>query len=248
MNGKDLLHGMNYVEDKFIDEAQQPVRRTGRPWVRVVSTAACLGVVIFGAVAVSGGLMPKQESTGQSVTDHFYFQDGILEVGTDSVTNTNQEIAADMPQVETPSLIPEKEWSASESKAENDIRGMTAYYFKTGSPAEPVKPTVTVLRSRTQLDAFLTGRKPEAMLETCEAYDDTWFADNVLLLVQLDENSGSVRHEVQRLYRDEQGQWLLQIRKQVPEMGTCDMARWQLLVEVPAGSIGPDETVTVTFQ
>ena len=60
-------------------------------------------------------------------------------------------------------------------------------------------------------------------------YDDAWFADHQLLLVLLEEGSGSVRHEVKAVTAGVEPS--VDITVLTPEIGTCDMAQWHILVE-----------------
>ena len=49
MSGKDLFEGMSYVDERFVDEAENkalPIRVVS-PWIKVASTAACLCLIIF---------------------------------------------------------------------------------------------------------------------------------------------------------------------------------------------------------
>ena len=49
MRGKDLLEGMSYVDERFVEEAEFhsfPQKRTNL-WIRVASVAACLCVIVF---------------------------------------------------------------------------------------------------------------------------------------------------------------------------------------------------------
>lgn len=69
-------------------------------------------------------------------------------------------------------------------------------------------------------------------------YDETFFEENDLILVVLEESSGSVRHEVTalRLYASilDRVPYFIEpeITKIVPEVGTCDMAQWHIIIEV----------------
>lgn len=47
MNGKDLLEAMSYVDEAYIQEAEEPVRRRIH-WVRYTAMAACLALVFAG--------------------------------------------------------------------------------------------------------------------------------------------------------------------------------------------------------
>lgn len=77
--------------------------------------------------------------------------------------------------------------------------------------------------------------------EAAGAYDGEWFASHRLLIVLLEEGSGSVRHEVTRL-TDE----YISIDCAIPAVGTMDMAEWHILVETDA-SFAPSEGFRVVF-
>ena len=70
-------------------------------------------------------------------------------------------------------------------------------------------------------------------LDACEKYDEAYFQENYLILVALEEPSGSVHHEVEQVIVDFGGQDTeLWIKRIVPEAGTDDMAQWHLIVEL----------------
>ena len=49
MSGKELLEGMSYVDERYVDEAEQKTiaKRVTSPWIKIVSMAACLCLVLF---------------------------------------------------------------------------------------------------------------------------------------------------------------------------------------------------------
>ena len=49
MSGKDLFEGMSYVDERFVDEAENKAlpKRIVSPWIKVASMAACLCLIIF---------------------------------------------------------------------------------------------------------------------------------------------------------------------------------------------------------
>ena len=49
MSGKDLFEGMSYVDERFVDEAENKTipKRVVSPWFKVASMAACLCLVLF---------------------------------------------------------------------------------------------------------------------------------------------------------------------------------------------------------
>ena len=71
-------------------------------------------------------------------------------------------------------------------------------------------------------------------------YGDAFFEEHRLIAVTLTESSGSVSHTVCGLEPTEDG-WQVDILRSVPDIGTCDMAAWLILVEtdltVTAGDV-----------
>ena len=49
MSGKDLFEAMSYVDERFVDEAENKTlpKRVISPWIKVASMAACLCLIIF---------------------------------------------------------------------------------------------------------------------------------------------------------------------------------------------------------
>ncbi len=62
-------------------------------------------------------------------------------------------------------------------------------------------------------------------------YDDKWFENHDLIMVLLQEGSGSIRHSVTSI--DTQ---MIKIMQRIPEVGTADMAGWAILIELNKGS------------
>lgn len=47
MTGKDLFEGLSFIDERFIDEAEN-ASLVRAPWLRIASIAACLCLVLFG--------------------------------------------------------------------------------------------------------------------------------------------------------------------------------------------------------
>lgn len=64
MTGQDLLHGLSFVDERFIAEADTAVLSRKIPWMKVLSVAACLCILIVGAFALEnmGHKSAKEES------------------------------------------------------------------------------------------------------------------------------------------------------------------------------------------
>ena len=111
-----------------------------------------------------------------------------------------------------------------------------------------VYPEVAFILRPEELQSYYTGNKDRfdlehrenygsdytiGFLDACEKYDEAYFKENYLILVALEEPSGSVRHAVEQVIVDFGGQDTeLWIKRIVPEAGTDDMAQWHLIVEL----------------
>lgn len=120
-------------------------------------------------------------------------------------------------------------------------------YIRTdGCPDGVEYPVVTVIESRAALEAYyadncniysLERRTNPAsdssigFLDACDMYDDAYFAQHYLILILLEESSGSIRHRVTHL--SDQDGVTVTIERQIPEDGTCDMAEWHILIGMP---------------
>lgn len=93
-------------------------------------------------------------------------------------------------------------------------------------------PSAIVLASADSLTDYLRTLPSHSFDEVStltEAYTEDYFAHHSLLLVWVTEGSGSIRHEIQSLTGS-----TVTVRRIVPEAGTCDMAAWLLVAEVPS--------------
>lgn len=135
-------------------------------------------------------------------------------------------------------------------------------YVRTNGYHDGVRyPVVTVIHSMDELNAYYEANKENYSLErrtgtiysdstigfldACDKYDDEYFKDRILLLVLLEEGSGSIRHSVDRVANVD-GKIEVEIRTIVPEIGTDDMAEWHILIEPEAGIFVEDaEDITV---
>lgn len=54
MTGLELLEGLSFVDERYIAEAENAHRKQGAPWMKVLSVAACLCILLVGALAYKG--------------------------------------------------------------------------------------------------------------------------------------------------------------------------------------------------
>ena len=100
-------------------------------------------------------------------------------------------------------------------------------------------PTVTIIFSRAELEQYYNDyedlydfsrhqHSQTGFIDAIERYSDAFFANSFLVLVLLEETSGSNRHRVERI--DDNGD--IRITCLVPELGTADMAQWHIIIEL----------------
>lgn len=123
-------------------------------------------------------------------------------------------------------------------------------------------PIVTAIRSSSELNAYYEANKDKYSLErrtgtiysdstigfldACDKYTEEYFESQILLMILLEEGSGSIRHKVERVAANEAG-IAVDITTIVPEVGTDDMAEWHILIELEAGVYADDEDAVTVF-
>ncbi|MCD7823309.1 MAG: hypothetical protein LUG86_04740 [Oscillospiraceae bacterium] len=76
-------------------------------------------------------------------------------------------------------------------------------------------------------------------------YTDEWFKENDLILVLLEEPSGSINPYVTDVTRDENRNYTIYINDDYPEVFTNDMAYWYVLVEITGTKVNPNTQVEI---
>ena len=146
----------------------------------------------------------------------------------------------------------------SDQNADPMAYAFEAQYIRTDGYSEDRNyPFHVVINSREELEAYYEANKEVfdlerkekvysdttiGFLDACDKYDDSYFERQNLVLIVLEEGSGSIRHEITdvRPHRNENGAlvgWDITIDRIVPEVGTDDMAQWHLLLEVQMGDV-----------
>ncbi len=128
-----------------------------------------------------------------------------------------------------------------------------ARYIRTNSSEERDYPSVYVMRSADDLAAYCerykkvydfdSGWDGDPFNDVIKRYDTAYFEDQVLLMVLLQEPSGSNRHRVTALSKTFYGEIVIDIETQLPESGTDDMAEWHILLEGEEGFSVPENAL-----
>ncbi len=123
-----------------------------------------------------------------------------------------------------------------------------ARYIRTDGYRDGARfPQVVIIENRQQLEDYYAANKAvcdlerkeeiysdttEGFLDACDAYDDAYFENQLLMFVLLEEGSGSVRHDVQGVEQTADKKLGVFIGREVPAFGTCDMAQWHIILEL----------------
>lgn len=121
-------------------------------------------------------------------------------------------------------------------------------YIRTNGYHEGTEyPAVKIIRSVDELNAYYKANKDKydlerhgtvysdttiGFLDAVDKYDETYFENQLLVMVLLEEGSGSVRHNIESVIKGTDNACHINIDRVVPEMGTDDMAEWHILVEL----------------
>lgn len=110
-------------------------------------------------------------------------------------------------------------------------------------------PKTAVIKSTRELEEYYISTSGsynmDSFRKATASYNDEWFMSHVMVIVVIEESSGSVGHEVASVSKA--GSLLeINIMRKVPEAGTCDMAEWHILIEL-ASSDYNNETPRVTL-
>jgi len=128
----------------------------------------------------------------------------------------------------------------------NDISGnLDVLYIRTNGYVDGKNyPIVTVISSRDELERYYENNKNTydfsanfggysdaiSFIDAMKNYTDAFFTNRSLVLVLLEEGSGSIRHRVDDV--GENGD--IVISRLLPEIGTADMAQWHIIIELDA--------------
>jgi len=142
--------------------------------------------------------------------------------------------------------------------ADDDIKktfiDFDTQYIRTNGYHEDVEyPVVKIIRSVDELNSYYNENKDKYSLErrtdpasdstigfldACDKYTADYFEKQILVMVLLEEGSGSVRHNVKNVKYGSDKKLYIDIKRENTEVGTCDMAEWHILIE-------PEKDITV---
>jgi len=128
--------------------------------------------------------------------------------------------------------------------------GYAVQYVRADGGFEADSETVLhVIRSKKELDVYYDNAKNtyqlgDDFIDACSKYNDTYFEKQLLLIVIVEEPSGSNRHKVRRIHAVD-GETTVEIERILPEFGDDDMASWHILIEPEAGFDAEEKEINV---
>jgi len=90
-------------------------------------------------------------------------------------------------------------------------------------------PQIQVIPNAQKLKEYCANL---SLSDACARYDEAFFAESFLVFVLLEEGSGSIRHQVEAVEQAPDKTLHISILRVVPEVGTCDMAQWHVILEL----------------
>ena len=138
--------------------------------------------------------------------------------------------------------IMKKKLIFSMNESQDDYTFNAEYVRTNGYSPETEFPYTKLISSREELDRYVEENKDcydfraykaydsdemYGFSAVIEKYDEKWFESHKLLMFVLEEGSGSNQHKVVNVSKDH-----ADIQRIVPDIGTCDMAEWHILVEL----------------
>ena len=130
---------------------------------------------------------------------------------------------------------------------------LNAQYLRTGWGTAS-SGMVEEIHSQSEFEAhceeFAVSLESEPKKSACARYDETFWENYDLIVMTRSEGSGSYRHEVINMIgrKEKTGiRWRVNVRYIMPVIGSCDMAFWTILVEVPKGIMQPEDTVAANY-
>ncbi len=131
------------------------------------------------------------------------------------------------------------------SEVKDDVElNFNAQYVRAGIEYTPNLPYTDIISSRKELLDYVSRFAVDADKDNSQyadgtisfnmaakKYTDEYFAVNQLIICMVEEPSGSIRHEVEKVLVQPDGQFKINIKKQIPEICTDDMATWHIFIE-----------------
>ena len=268
MNGEKLLDALALVEEDLLEPAAllRERKRMGIPWMRYASLAACVCVLAGGILVwhrmyhgMSGTTTETMAGVVTEAVPETTWEEGAPE--TEAAVNDGETMA--VPETEAAEDVTSEGAPLYSGTVLREIFPENVQYIRTDGYAEGVKyPMVYILRTPEMLEEYYQGNRDRYDLsprktvyadstigfaDAITQYDAAWFAEHDLVMVVLEEGSGSIRHEVYAITETPE-KWSIGITSIEPEVCTADMAQWHILIEVEKDLIDVTDPIPIVVE
>ena len=276
MNAEILHDALNLLPSDLItatDQLRSAPRKGKIHWARWVSIAACFAILLFSAGIFRGFFLPGFDSAKSTAGPA---NEAAVEMEvTDAEEGASQENAAagvtggqsapDYSDLDTITLTPTgvpsedeiPETSQEEAAPDCVISLADTQYLPTPLSADSAvnvsaKGQSVLIQNREALERYYQDNAGifdmTRFYESCQAYDEAWFADHDLLLLRIGTDNSALQYQVTGLEALEgwaDPTWELQLSL-VPlqsESASAETTYWHILMEVEKSTFQPSHVI-----
>ena len=117
MTGAELFEALSFVDEKYVQEAENANLRRSTPWMKVLSVAACLCVLITGVYAYSR--MQQKTAAPEAAAPAVAIPESVVEEAAPAETPAATAAA---PKEESVTVAPEEPLPVEEEVASNELQ------------------------------------------------------------------------------------------------------------------------------
>ena len=121
-------------------------------------------------------------------------------------------------------------WIDTPPVTENTIGFSVTSHKSTNTPSGIMFPQIRVINSLEHFNNYINEFDNEFSDER-QKYDEKYFTEKSLIVLLLEEGSGSITHTINDLVMSDDGKLYVYIDVNVPEAGDCAMAYWHIFIE-----------------
>ncbi len=203
-----------------LEETYLPIGKVHRAWELVAEVPLALTMdIVHWCIVIPVGKADAQVPVILSMRDVYEVDAGVL---------------PSVPDIETPDPA-YKLWFDSDSYAQNGC-----LYGRLGYNDHWNYPHIIAVNTLAEWESLYLGCSAGSIsnggfTEGLAALDEAFFAEQSLLILYVEEGSGSYRHRVDQVIAED-GTVTVTLTTLQPEIGTCDMAYWAILIPIDKGA------------
>lgn len=262
MNAELFHDALNLLPGDLItatDRLRSRPRKQKQHWLRHAAMAACFTLILCGSLLLfpfffgTGGSSEAAMDGYMGQAENFSRDDAMAEAPME------QAPAADAPGE---AIAPAPTYAAAAGKTDTCLseetgpwRNALTQYVQTPWREEApcidrAYPGTRLIRSRQELEAYCEDNRDfydlESFREGCRVYDDAFFTENDLLLVEVEEVYATIHHEVLSLTEQNDGTWVLTILCRDANMDAAETPiPMRILMDLRKDALRPEDTVAV---